>query len=254
MLRQAKDFRNYQLRARDGDIGRAEEFYFDDRYWTVRYLVVETRGWLSGRQVLISPYALYKVDGPEKVLPVSLTKKQIEDSPSLNSDQPVSRQFELDYHGYYRWPYYGYGTELWGPYALPSQNNEARRDAHLLEKQSWDPNLRSTKDVSGHTIQALDGPIGHVEDFIIDDETWTIRYLVVETKNFWPGKHVLVSPQWVQRVSWSEKTVFINLTCELIRQAPEFSPETLSRDYEHQLFKHYDKSGYWIDEPVALKR
>ncbi|MDZ4097285.1 MAG: PRC-barrel domain-containing protein, partial [Methylophilaceae bacterium] len=131
------------------------------------------------------------------------------------------------------------------------------RDPEIWERpsyaeQKWDPNLRSTHDVSGHHIQAEDGDIGHVEDFIIDDETWTIRYLVINTQNWWPGKKVLVSPQWIDRVSWSESTVFVNLTREAIRQSPEYTEESLlTRDYEAGLHRHYDRQGYWIEDPAA---
>jgi sporulation protein YlmC with PRC-barrel domain len=119
-------------------------------------------------------------------------------------------------------------------------------------KKAWDAHLRSTHDVSGRHIQATDGEIGHVEDFIIDDETWAIRYLIVDTKNWWPGKKVLVSPQWIERVSWSESKVFVNLSCETIKQSPEYRDDSvLTRDYETGLYRHYDRPGYWIDEPVA---
>ena len=112
--------------------------------------------------------------------------------------------------------------------------------------------MRSTRAVSGHHIQALDGEIGHVEDFIIDDETWAIRYLIVNTSNWWAGKKVLVSPQWIERVSWGERKVFINLSRETIKESPEYTEESLlTRDYEIGLHGHYNSKGYWVDELVA---
>ena len=129
-------------------------------------------------------------------------------------------------------------------------SREAQRET-TRRKKAWDPNLRSTGTVTGYNLQAQDGEIGHVEDFIIDDETWAIRYLVVDTKNWWPGKHVLVSPQWIDRVSWEESKVFVNLSREIIKQSPEYTPESLNRDYETKLFRHYERQGYWADEPVA---
>jgi hypothetical protein len=134
------------------------------------------------------------------------------------------------------------------------RNREAWKKETVCREKAWDPNLRSTSDVTGHHIQALDGEIGHVEDFIIDDETWSIRYLVVDTKNWWAGKHILVSPQWIQRVSWEELKVFVNLSCETIKRSPEYAPESLSRDYETELHRHYDRRGYWADEPAAKGR
>jgi len=105
--------------------------------------------------------------------------------------------------------------------------------------------------VSGHHIQAADGEIGHVDDFIIDDETWAIRYLIIDTGNWWPGKKVLISPQWIERVSWLESKVFVNLPSETIKQAPEYTEESLlTRDYETGLHRHYQRQGYWVDESV----
>ena len=264
MLRQAQAFKSFKLRALDGDIGKAKEFYFDDKHWTVRYLVADTGGWLTGRRVLISPYALDPANEAELVLPVNLTKKQIEDSPSLASDQPVSRQYETAYYGYYGWPMYWGGAYAWGasphlmgasPYLMvgsPSlmRDQEASKAA-VRREEAWDPNLRSTSDATGHNIQALDGEIGHVEDFVIDDETWSIRYLVVDTKKWWPGQHVLVSPKWIERVSWEESKVFVNLSCEAIKGSAAYTPQSLSREYESELHHHYGRQGYWADQPVT---
>lgn len=102
------------------------------------------------------------------------------------------------------------------------------------------------QEVTGYPIQAADGEIGHVEDFVLDDETWTIRYLIVDTRNWWPGKKVLVSPRWIERVSWSERKVFVNLPREIIKQSPEFTEDSLiTRDYETALHRHYHVEGYW---------
>ena len=251
MLNKAKTLKGYKLDSLDGDVGRVKEFYFDDHYWTIRYLVADTGNWLTSRQVLISPYALVSVNKEEEYISVVLTKKQIEDSPSLDSDKPVSRQFEEAYYGYYEWPGYWNGPLIWGDYPYIVRDSEKWRKP-TQSKNSWDPNLRSTNDVTGHHIQATDGEIGHVEDFIIDDETWAIRYLIIDTKNWWPGKKVLVSPQWIDRVSWTESKVFVDLSREMIKQSPEYTEESLlTRDYEAGLHKHYNRQGYWIDDLVT---
>ena len=252
MLSKAKTLTDYKLESLDGEIGKVKEFYFDDRHWTIRYLVADTGNWLTGRQVLISPYALNGVIKSEKHLSVDLTKKQIKDSPSLNSDKPVSSQFEESYYEYYGWPMYWSGPNMWGTYHYIERNREKWGKFNRGEK-AWDRHLRSTHAVSGYHIQALDGEIGHVEDFIIDDETWAIRYLVVGTRNWWPGKRVLVSPQWIERVSWNESKVFVNLDRETIKQSPEYTEESLlTRDYEIGLHRHYNRKGYWVDELVAV--
>ena len=237
----------------NGEIGKVREFYFDDRHWTIRYLVADTGNWLTGRHVLISPYALADVGAEDRHIAIELTKKQIQDSPPLYSDKPVSRQFEDAYYGYYGWPVYWEGPHSWGASPYVVRDRKQWKDSSQGEK-AWDPHLRSTHEVSGYQIQAADGEIGHVEDSIIDDETWTIRYLIVNTRNWWPGKKVLVSPQWIERVSWSEAKVFVNLSRETIRQSPEYTEESpLTRDYETGLHLHYNRLGYWIDEPAAKK-
>ncbi len=201
--------------------------------------------------MLISPYALVAVNKEERNIAIDLNKKQIETSPSLYSDKPVSRQFEVAYYGYYALPAYWGGPYSWGPYPYPTRDREQWKES-TQNKEGWDLHLRSTGDATGHHIQALNGEIGHVEDFVIDDETWAIRYLVVDTHNWWPGKKVLVSPQWIERVSWGERKVFVNLSRETIKESPEFTEESLlTRDYETRLFKHYDRKGYWVDELVA---
>jgi len=250
MLNQAKTLKGYKLDSLDGEIGRVNEFYFDDQHWTVRYLVADTGNWLTGRQVLLSPYALLAVDPEKHHIAIDLTKKQIEDSPSLNTDKPVSRQFEEAYFGYYGWPTYWNGPYMWGRYPYLVRDRDRWNDATEI-KHPWDPHLRSTHDVDGHYIQASDGEVDHVEDFVIDDETWAIRYLIVNTRNWWPGKKVLVSPQWIERVSWSESKVFVNLTREQIKKSPEFTDTSLiTRGYETGLYRHYNRQGYWLDEPA----
>jgi hypothetical protein len=256
MLSKVKTLAGYKLDGLDGEIGKAKEFYFDDRYWTIRYLVAETGTWLWDRQVLISPHALGAVNPVGKNIVIDLTKKQIEGSPSLDSHKPVSRQFEEEYYSYYGYPTYWEGPHSWGAYPDFASVREARAhkkwQAATQRKHGWDPHLRSTGSVSGHHIQAADGEIGHVADFIIDDATWVIRYLIVDTHNWWPGKKVLVSPEWIDRVSWDERKVFVNLTREAIKHSPEFTElSLLTRDYEVGLHGYYNRKGYWVEHLVV---
>lgn len=253
MLSKAKTLKGYKLDSLDGEFGEVNEFYFDDRHWTIRYLIANTGNWLTGRQVLISPYALVAAIKDEEQIAVNLTKTQIENSPSLNTDKPVSRQFEMDYYEHYGWPLYWNGPYMWGAHPNIPRDQKNLKTPTQGEKE-WDAHLRSTDNVCGYEIQALDDEIGHVEDFVIDDETWAIRYLVVATRNWWPGKKVLVSPQWIDRVSWGESKVFVHLTREAVKQSPEYTEESLlTRDYETGLHRHYDRPGYWVTEPVATE-
>jgi hypothetical protein len=248
MLNAAKTVKGYSLDGSDGKIGSIKEFYFDDQFWAVRYLVAETGKWLPGRQVLISPHALGAIDADKRVISVKLTKKQIELSPDLSSDKPVSRQFEDTYYGYYGWPTYWSGNYMWGPY--PGLVRDSDRVRNLpLPKDRGNPHLRSTREVTGYHISATDGEVGHVTDFIIDDETWAIRYLIVDTLNWWPGKRILLAPRWIDRVSWGESKVFVDLTRALIKDSPDYPGEyVLNRDYENGLHRHYQRDGYWVEE------
>ena len=246
MLSKVKTLKGYRMDSLDGEIGKVKEFYFDDHFLTIRYLVADP-GKRSNKQVLISPYALRTVEKEKKSIAINLTKKQIDDSPSLDIDKPVSRQFEVDYYGYYGWPVYWGGSNMWGDYSYIERDRE-KSYLSSQSKKEWDPHLRSTNAVSGYHVQASDGEIGNVEDFIVDDETWAICYLIVNTRNWWPGKKVLVSPKWIERVSWDDSKVFINLTREAIKQSPEYTEESLlTRDYEIKLHHHYDRPGYWVE-------
>lgn len=248
MLFKAKAFKKYKLNAKDGEIGHVEEFYFDDKHWAVRYLIADTGNWLSERRVLISPYSLTSVNVEEKNINVNLSKKQIEESPSLETNRPVSHQFEMAYYGYYGLPVYWYGGYMWGAYPYINRESEKWKEGKQQTK-TWDPHLHCTNDVIGHHIQATDGEIGHVEDFIIDDNNWAIRYLIIDTKNWWPGKKILISPQWIDHISWDELKVFVNISREMVLQSPEYTEDSLvTREYELKLHHHYDSRGYWEDE------
>jgi sporulation protein YlmC with PRC-barrel domain len=254
MLVKAKTLTGYKLDSLDGEIGNVKEFYFDDQHWAIRYLVADAGNWLTGRQVLISPYALGDVIREKQRLVVELTKKQIEGSPSISSDKPVSRQFEESYYQYYGWPAYWTGTYMWGPSPYIVPRREKTRSSNPGGK-AWNAHLRSTSAVSGYHIQSSDGEIGHVDDFVLDGETWAIRYLIVDTRNWWPGKKVLISPKWIESVSWDQSKVFVNLPRETVKKSPEYTEVTLlTRDYETRLHGHYNRQGYWIDESAAKER
>ncbi|MBS1717184.1 MAG: PRC-barrel domain-containing protein [Armatimonadetes bacterium] len=246
MLINAKTITGFKLHSLDGDIGSVKEFYFDDDYWGIRYLVVNTGNWLMGTQVLISPKAIDRVDTKAREIGVSLTKKQIEESPPLDSDKPVSRQFEESYHRYYGWPtYWGAPTITGGyPYTMSTPPPEPEKDM-----PKWDPHLRSTNAVEGYAIEATDGELGNIVDFIVDDETWTIRYLVVDTGSWWPGRKVLIPTRWVDRISWGDAKAYVSINRETIKDSPKYTDQSLlSREYETELYRHYSREGYWLDD------
>jgi hypothetical protein len=246
--------KGFAIQATDGEIGTVEHFYFDDETWAVRYLIVDTGGWLGGRRVLISPISVIHTDWKSKRVDVGLTKKQVEHSPDIDTHQPVSRQHEAAYLGYYGYPYYWGGPYLWGPafypagLAAPSSASTAAA-ADRIRRESTDSHLRSSEAVTGYHIEAVDGEIGHVDGFLVDDEAWAIRYLEVATQNWWPGKKVLVSPAWVERVSWADSKVYVGLSRESIRNGPEYTDATaITREYENRLYLHYGRPPYWLDK------
>jgi uncharacterized protein YrrD len=258
MLRQVKDILNFRLGADDGEIGRVKDLYFDDESWTGRYLVADTGTWLPGRLVLISPVSLGHANLDKKVLKVNLTRRQIEASPSVECDKPVSRQHEVDYARYYGWPMYWYGPALWGPTPYPvyerGPGEPPASDPMVRPEQSGDPHLRSAKEVIGYHIRAQDDEIGHVEDLIVEEQDWAVRYLVVDTRNWLPGKKVLLAPQWIEEVSWERSRVIVPLTTDAIRNAPEYDGvDCLTRDYEERLYRHYRREGYWAARPEMAK-
>ena len=254
MLSNTSSLRGYMLRVTDGEIGNIEDFYFDDEAWTIRYLVVDTGKWLPGRNVLISPISLRSADHDGKKLNVNLTKNQVENSPNIDTHKPISRQHESELYRYYRYPYYWTGPYLWGPIAYPAEfaitaPETQVREIEAAEKResSEDRHLRSTREVTNYYVHASDGEIGHVEDFVVDDESWAIRYIIVDTKNWWPGKKVLVSPPWIKQVSWSESAVYFDVSREAIKTSPEYDPSVrIGRDYEKRLHDHHRRPHYWV--------
>ena len=265
MLRSMKDLENYTIGATDGEIGKVKDFYFDDGAWVIRYLVVETGSWLSSRKVLISPISIDQPNWAERSLPVSITKDQVRKSPDIDTDKPVSRQYEIDYFGYYGYPYYWDGGSMWGgglyPYAMVpgysgywldrperEREEEAYARAERARHRNDDPHLRSCKAVIGHHIHASDGEVGHVESMLVEENTWAIRYLVVNTSNWWMGHKVLVAPEWITGVRWLDQSVTVAMTRESVRNAPLYeSAAELNREHEASLYRHYGRAAYWAD-------
>jgi sporulation protein YlmC with PRC-barrel domain len=225
MLQSIKQLYGNKLGATDGEIGHVNDFYFDDKSWAVRYVVADTGSWLPGRQVLISPRAFGGFLRTGKVLSVNLSRKQIEGSPAIGSRKPVSRQYEEEYHQYYGWPYYWEGDGLWGKsefpiLSVPPKMTPAKKTAATNgEHDAADTHLRSAQAVNGYHIKAIDGIIGHVCDFIMDDKSWAIRQLVVKTGHRFTGKEVQIPVGKVDRISYEDSTVFVNLTMEAIEQS-----------------------------------
>lgn len=241
MLRKAGHLHNFELRARDGVLGKVKDFYFDDYHWTIRYLVVETGSWLGSRKVLLATSAVGVASWEDSLLSVDLTQDQVRHSPGIDTEQPVSREQETGLHQYYGWPAYWLGAGYYGglftpvpeagpagpPFmvGLPATDLPRRRTA-----PDGDPRLRSARTVTGYHIEATDGPIGHVEDYLFDDATWDIRHIVVDTRNWLPGRKVVISPDRISEVNWTQSRVYVDLDRDRIKHAPEYDPHQTSYD------------------------
>lgn len=248
MLRSLKALYNYVLAAEDDETGRCKDFLLDDERWTIRYLVADTGKWLPGRKVLISPIFLGEPDWKSRLFPVGLTRKAIEASPSLDQDAPVSRQHEIRWAGHFGLPYYWLGEGLWGvaerPAALAIQNlSETMPDEAA---GNMDTHLRSASELTGYGIEAVNGRIGHGADFIMDDDTWRIHYMVVDTRKWLPGRKVLIDPCWINTVNWLENSIKVDLSREQVEAGPEYDPAApVNRQYEIRLYDFYGRPKYW---------
>jgi hypothetical protein len=250
MLRKTSELIGYSLNATDGDIGQVDDLYFDDESWHVRYFVINAGGYFTGRKVLIAPEAFGKPNWDEGEIPVELTRDQIEESPSIESDRPVSRQQQAQLADYFNWtPYWapttGPGAE-WMRTATGAKTATAGEAEDASDLPPGDPHLRSIREVEGYTIEASDGEIGHVEDFLVGDSAWPVVYMVVDTRDWLPGKKVLVSPAWAEKIDWTGSRVKIDMTREEIKAGPEFDfSQPVTRDYEVRLHEYYDQPKYW---------
>ena len=249
--------KGFAIEASDGRIGSVSDFLFDDHSWKIRWMVVDTGGWLTGRKVLVHPSAIIQPDYQLGQITVRLTKDKVKHSPGLMSDAPVSRQMENDLHSYYGWdPLWGGGNYFGGgyPYGMGAafEPSPYRGDAGLLEAErpgsthsEGDPHLRSLAEIVGYHIQATDGPVGHVENFLVEDTNWGIRYLVIDTKNWWPGQRVLMSPYAVRAMSWSGRDITLDVTRAQVKGAPVWDPAgMINRDEEQRLHGYYGWPGY----------
>jgi hypothetical protein len=269
MLWKARDLIGYGMHASDGSLGTISDLLFDDREWTVRWVVADTGTWLSGRKVLLPPQAFGDPSSVNREVTVDLARQQIEDAPGIETDQPVSRQMESDLHRHYGYaPYwagaYGMPLATAGPAAIPPIEGSAAPSARSgvpaegpgaapmgdypeeAEARRGDPHLRSANEVIGYYIEATDGDIGHVEDIMVEIGSWRARYLMIDTKNWWPGRMVLISPDWATSVSWEDQKVFLDHTREQVRGSPEYDPDRpVDRSYEERLHGYYGYGPYW---------
>ena len=244
MFVRISSFEGLSIQARDGEVGSISDVLFEDDTWRVRWLVVDTGSWLMGRRVLLPASHVEAPEVGAASISVDLTRKQVEDSPGSGIDLPVSRQMEASLYESYGWaPYWSTPGMPYVPATaypvLPVAPVPATGGAPALGvsptaaqgktpgadgEQTGDPHLRSADEVTGYYIHARDGDIGHVEDILVEGRDWSIGYFIVDTKNWWPGKMVLVHPDWIERVSWEERLVHLSRSRDEVKMAPEYNP------------------------------
>jgi len=250
MLYRLQKLLGLPITASDGVIGRIEDTYFDDCRWAARYLVVNTGDWLGGRKVLISAISVANIDWESNLVHVGLTRQQVEASPAIDIDNLASRQLEGDFLNYYGYPYYWSGPSLWGmasyPVSPPGRIPPASNATDKRLGASTAVHLRSVRQVTGYRLLATDDSMGLLEDFLLDNTSWAIRYLVVDARNWLPGRHVVIPPQWITGVDWVDKVVNVDVTRNNVQAAPEYhSAQDFSRAHETNLYRHYQRHGYW---------
>jgi hypothetical protein len=228
MLGRARELLGHTIGATDGALGRVHDVYFDDRHWRVRYLAAETGHWLEGRRVLLSPASVQHVDWSRRSVQVALSRRQVRDSPAVDTHKPVERQHEVALLEYYGVPCYWADGQLAGRAAVDTGTD--------------DRHLHSARVVIGYTVHTVDGEVGYVEDFLFDDASWMVRYLVLDSRHWWPGRRVLIAPEWVGWISWMEFGIHVDLDRDAIRRAPEYDPaRPIDRAYESRLHAHYGR-------------
>lgn len=248
MLWNASAIKGYGLSEKDGELGSVKDLLFDDAKWVVRWLIVDTGNWLPGRKVLLPPSALGKPDAETRQFPVKLTKQQVKDSPDVNTDLPVSRQNEAHLYEHYDWEPYWDGS--FAPASLimavptdvtMNRPNSYPRDQHEGPHLfAGNPHLRSASAVTGYGIHATDGEIGAVEDILVDDQDWSVRYMLVDTGNWWPGERVLISPKSVRKIEWVEKLIYLNVNRDTVKKSPPYDPAiTVDGAYEEKYLAYY---------------
>jgi hypothetical protein len=260
MLQRGSAFKGYTIEATDGKVGTISDLLFDDQKWQLRWLVVDTGNWLNGRKVLIHPAALERPDSAGRAFVSKLTRAQLEASPAIDTDAPVAMQMERNMGGYYGWSatYYDNGIAASPVLPMPPHGAEPRTEPGDAGPGPIDRHLRSIAEVSRYAIHALDGNVGHFETFLVDDESWAIRYLVIDTMDWWMGKHVLVSPSSVTNIDWAQRQISLDLTCYKIKGSPAWDDTgPIDRVYEQVLRLYYgwgalgDDTGAVTHVPVA---
>jgi len=211
MLRSFKDLLGFAIRATDGRVGTLSDVYFDDETWLVRYCVIDTGRWLTGRHVLAGSRPLSVLDSTRRELWVRLSRTEVRRSQAAGTDKPVSKQRSAAVMS---------SLQRLVPRRGPDSSALSSRIA-----ASHDRHLRSCNAVLGHRLIGSDARIGWVDDYLIDDKSWSVRHLIVDTgDNVSAGPRVLVAPNCIDKISWADAAISVNLTRAAVATAPGYQP------------------------------
>jgi hypothetical protein len=244
MLWNASAFNGYAIEASDGELGTVSGLLLEDVGWAIRWLVVDTGNWLPGRKVILPLSALGKPDQTARHFPVKLTMRQVKNSPDVDVALPVSRRVETDLYDYYGWDPYWRDTSLptsATPFVVRPRLSDsvAAASAEALPAPVDLP-LRSVATLTGAAIRATDDAIGHVEDFLVEAAGWRVRYITVDTENWWPGEKVLISPRSVREVDWENRLIHLNVDRQKVKDSPPYNPAvTVDGAYDETFLTYY---------------
>ncbi|SFJ81749.1 PRC-barrel domain-containing protein [Halobacillus dabanensis] len=247
MIHNEKYIEGYTIHATDDELGKVDAFLFDDENWAIRYLVADTRKWLPGRKVLLSPISIQNINHQADHISFSLTKEQVKNSPDIDADQPVSRAQEVRMNQYFGWGNYWGAPGVWGPGFYPYELAQQEFN-EMTEEEAEVSQVRKTSEVIGYRVFTYNGEAGEIDSFLIDDKTWKIRYVVIRSKIEGEEKFLLVSTDWITDVRWADESLHISVEKESLVKAPAYHPDlTIDRDYEESVFKAFNKPPYWME-------
>lgn len=265
MLKKMKDLKGYTIHGREEDLGKVEDFYFDKERFIIRYVVVDTGNWLQEKLTLISPKVFKEINHESEEIFVNINSKELEEGPGIEKSETVSKEMEEKLVNHYEWPtYWGAAGAAGAGAGVPAgrvgrgkifdyeeslEKQKSPEKQKQTGKKDAESNLRSFNEVRKYHIQAEDDEFGHLEDLLFDEENWVIRYLLVDTRNFLPGKDVLIALEWLQSISWDQEKIYVNKTKDEIKSSPEYEEDkyeqVVDRDYEEKLYDHYNETKYW---------
>lgn len=221
--------KKYSIYATDGEMGKVHDLYFDDERWGLRYAVVDSRKWLPGRRVLLSPATFDSINDEEGFVKANEDKETIRNSPKVPEGQPITKEVEKSLTGYYGWSRYWTDSLVGG--IQPRPYNDLRNEALAKDQMQQELNLNNDKDhdlrSAGETmdykVHADNGKLGHAADLVFDDHYWKMRYLVVQGEGL-PNEdqYYLIDLQDVESVDWFDGDIYVKGSLESIKNKKSY--------------------------------